>query len=61
MFSNQELSQQGTDQQDVKDTTPQQRPVRRAMIKARDQMTEWTKMLRRPPRRMWKMLTLNYI
>ena len=44
--------QQGTDQQDVHDSqdiTLQQRPVRRAMIKARDQVTEWTKMLCRPP------------
>ena len=59
-----ELSQQGIDQQDVHDSqdiTSQQQPVRRAMIKARDQVTEWTKMLCCPPWRMWKILTLNYI
>ena len=47
-----ELKQQETDQQDVHDSqdiTLQQRPVRRAMVKARDQVTEWTKMLCRPP------------
>ena len=46
-------SQQVTEHQqdiyDSQDTMTQQQPVWRAMIRARDQMTEWTNMLHRPP------------
>ena len=48
-----DFGQQATEQQQDtctnQDVTAQQRPIRRAMMRARDQVTEWTRMLRCPP------------
>ena len=48
-----DFGQQATEQQQDtctnQDVTASQRPIQRAMMRARDQVTEWTRMLRCPP------------